>query len=806
MNFIKRYGLLIFLAIFAVSSPSQNLSGIKICVNPGHGGYDSDDRNVVIAPFTSGDPNGFWESKSNLDKGLMLKSMLENAGATVIITRTTNTTADDLPLSQIVAMANSANADYMLSIHSNAGNGIANYVLQLYAGLDPNDTYTYPTPTPFSDESRAISTIVAQNLYSNQITNWSATYAVRGDKTFARTAMGWSDGYGVLRGLAVPGAISEGSMHDYIPETYRLMNMEYKWLEAWHFFKSFCQYYQAGNIPTGNIAGSVRDSRNIIQESYYKLKDTRDELLPLNGATLTLLETNETYTTDQLHNGVYMFKNLAPGVYHVKAEANGYHAQIFETTVTANNTTYLNIDLNKVRNTPPQVISYSPNIAPPDSAECSTDIVLTFNWDMDVTSTTEAFSITPSVEGTITFEDSQRILRFKPLLPLEKATLYTVRLAKTAKHPDNLSMTEDFTFQFLTKNRNRLKLLAAYPYEGNHKVYTKPQFRFIFDRVLNTSNLQTAVKVLDKNGTELTKNARSVLNNKVQAPYGSTYFELTNALTPDEEYKVLIAGNVKDEIGMPLVEPIEINFKASNVLVTDQPIVEKFETTNSYSYSNDQSLNVSSASVSRNTSKKLFEASSYLFSYSFSEPEAYATYLATTLGFVATHDKVVGLHVYGDLSGNSIELRFVAGAEVKYVKLCDLNFFGWEFVETKLDHLQEGLPYEFTGFRVVRNEGILSGNGELYFDNMLLYDEPIMAIPQVLKNKIQIYPNPASNMVMVKTSDQFISQMQLYSLQGKLLKETNKTNLDISNVAAGTYVLKIKTEKDIVSFPLIIVH
>jgi len=38
------------------------------------------------------------------------------------------------------------------------------------------------------------------------------------------------------------------------------------------------------------------------------------------------------------------------------------------------------------------------------------------------------------------------------------------------------------------------------------------------------------------------------------------------------------------------------------------------------------------------------------------------------------------------------------------------------------------------------------------------------------------------------------------------LKETNKTNLDISNVAAGTYVLKIKTEKDIVSFPLIIVH
>ncbi len=793
---------LIFFTSFNVLS--QNLSDVKICINPGHGGYDSDDRNVVIPPFTSGNPNGFWESQSNLDKGLQLRTMLENAGATVIMTRTTNTTADDLPLSQIVAIANSANVDYMLSIHSNAGNGVANYVLQLYAGKDPNDTYTYPTPTPYSEESREVSTIVAQNLYSNEITNWSAPYSVRGDKTFARTAMGWSDGYGVLRGLAVPGAISEGSMHDYIPETYRLMNMDYKWLEAWHFFKSFCQYFNGGEIPTGNIGGSVRDSRNVIQETYYKLKGTRDELLPLNGALITLLETNETYTTDQLNNGVYMFKNLTPGVYHVKAEANGYHSQTFETTVTANNTTYLNIDLNKVRNTPPQVISYYPNIAPPDSVECSTDIVLEFNWDMDVESTREAFSITPEVPGTITFEDSQHRLRFTPSLPLEKATLYTVKLAKTAKHPDNLSMEEDFTFQFLTKNRNRLKLLIAYPYEGNHKVYTKPQFRFIFDRVLNTSNLQTAVKVVDKNGTELTKNARSVLNNKVQAPYGSTYFELTNALTPDEEYKVLIAGDVKDEVGMPLVEPIEIKFKASNVLVTDQPIVETFETTNSYSYSNDQSLNVSSASVSRNTSKKLFDTSSYLFNYSFSEPQAYATYLATTPVFVATDDKVVGLHVYGDLSGNSIELRFTAGSEVKYVKLCDLNFFGWEFVETKLDNLQEGLPYEFTGFRVVRNEGILSGNGELYFDNMLLYDAPILFVPEILKGKIHIYPNPVSDIIYIQIENEEIPTLQLYSLNGKLLKETKALEMNIQGIVPGTYILIININRQKASMPVII--
>jgi len=100
----------------------------------------------------------------------------------------------------------------------------------------------------------------------------------------------------------------------------------------------------------------------------------------------------------------------------------------------------------------------------------------------------------------------------------------------------------------------------------------------------------------------------------------------------------------------------------------------------------------------------------------------------------------------------------------------------------------------------------LSASGEVYLDNMLLYDEPIMSIPQVWKNKILIYPNPASNVVMVKITDQSIQHLQLYSLEGKLLQETKETIMDITNVASGTYVLKIKTGKDIISYPLIIVH
>ena len=801
--------LLSFLLSFGLNA--QNLTGIKICVNPGHGGYDSDDRNVVIAPYTSGDPNGFWESQSNLDKGLQLREMLEAAGATVIMTRVTNTTADDLPLSQIVAMGNQANVDFLLSIHSNAGNGVANHVLMLHAGVDLNDNTVYNTFDPnnpahklLSDNSRAISTEIAKNLYANQITTWSSTYSVRGEKTFARTAMGWSDGYGVMRGLYVPGVISEGMMHDYIPEAYRLMNMEYKWLEAWNFYKTFCTYYNAGQIPTGNIAGQVRDSRLSLETSYNKFAGN-DRLLPLNGAKLTLIETGETYTVDQLQNGVFVFKNLAPGVYHVKAELDKYYSQIAEITVTANNVAYMNFGLNRVRNTAPQVVSYSPQVELTDSVDASTDIVLNFNWDMDVVSTSAAFSITPHVDGKITYEDSQYRLRFTPDKPLDKSTVYTVKLAKSASHPDNLSMTEDFSFRFMTKNRNRLSLITSNPFSANNGVhYQTPSFRLIFDRKLNTTNLQTKVNVLDENGTVLGKNSRSFVNNSIMAPYGSIYFSLSANLVAGKEYTLVVNGDLADEIGMKVVEPVEIKFKAVNAMITNQPVVNTFEALN-YVYDATQSSEAGAATAATSTTK-LFGSYSNKLTAPLSSVASYATFKANA-PVTVTSDKVIGLHLYGDLSGAEVQLQFTAGDELKYVHLCDLNFFGWEFHEAKLNALTAGTDYQLTGIRIVRkNDWLFAAQSEIFIDNMLLYSAPLSAVNDPAYAALKVYPNPVSDIVRVAGLDAETPVLQLYTLNGAFLKTVNSKELNVSDIGAGTYLLKINLKNTSIHRPVIIVR
>ena len=98
----KLYSLtLAFFAGMAINAMAVEPTDVHVYINPGHGGHDSDDRNVVIYPFEQGDPEGYWESNSNLDKGLQLRDLLEEAGIKVTMSRTTNTSEDDLNLTTI---------------------------------------------------------------------------------------------------------------------------------------------------------------------------------------------------------------------------------------------------------------------------------------------------------------------------------------------------------------------------------------------------------------------------------------------------------------------------------------------------------------------------------------------------------------------------------------------------------------------------------------------------------------------------------------------------------------------------------
>jgi N-acetylmuramoyl-L-alanine amidase len=349
---MKKLLFSLFIALTAVAFVgAKDLSGVKIYINPGHGGfhnggadtvYNADgsvylvkgnDRNVPTINFAPLDTNGFWESRVNLIKSLELKRLLENAGATVAISRVTNREEDDKPLRVIGEEANAFGADAFISVHSNAAGERArvNYFLNLY-NQDSNGLGKNVVNMALG---RHQATMSISYLMDNDITVWSPRLIVTEDKPF----LGYS--LGVLRHLNVPGFLVEGTFHDYRPETHRLLNVDYVKLSAWNMYRFYCDYFGADQPATGVVSGAVKDCRRIMNHRNYHnwIKGSHDMYAPLNGAKITLVDANgnvaDTYTTDNNYNGVFVFWNVKPGKYTVKMEAEGYETVEKAVTVEA---------------------------------------------------------------------------------------------------------------------------------------------------------------------------------------------------------------------------------------------------------------------------------------------------------------------------------------------------------------------------------------------------------------------------------------------------------------------------------------
>lgn len=335
-TYMKRAIFVLALIALCVVLSAADFNGVKIYVNPGHGGWDSNDRNIQTIPFAMGDTLGFWESKSNLIKGLYLRELLQSQGATVYMSRTLNRTQDDRSLSEIAAEANANNVDAFLSIHSNAvgANQGTNYLLLLFHGRDNAPKY----PQSLVQAQKAW-----PRLINNQLTTWThytTSTNIRGDSTFYGTY-----GLGVLTPLVVPGFLSEGSFHDYKPETHRLLNSDYCKLEATNFHRYFCDYFQADLPATGMIAGFVKGAEQTINHPQYIYKaGTHDRWLPLNGARVKLMnaagDSLMGYQVDTLYNGVFAFHQLQPGTYKLRFTAANHTAKDTTVTVAAAATTY----------------------------------------------------------------------------------------------------------------------------------------------------------------------------------------------------------------------------------------------------------------------------------------------------------------------------------------------------------------------------------------------------------------------------------------------------------------------------------
>ena len=728
----------------AKRTASNNPADYKIYINPGHGGYDSDDRLMYLYPIFINQnvqdgytrEQSFWESVSNLDKGMRLDTMLRALGFQTKMSRITNTTADDRSLSGISAEASNWNADFMLSIHSNAG-APSNYVLQLHSGITPGDPkgldgYPEKVPEWVCNEARKITTLMGDNQYSNQVSCWSREPNIAGDKTFARTIMGWSNGYGVMRNLKVPGTISEGMMHDYLPETYRLMNIDYKRQESFQFAKTFYTYFCNGELPYGAIGGRIHDVYQKQEFPNYKArKGTRDEYRPILRGLVELWQGDQlldTYVTDTLYNGVYYFWNLQPGTYTVKAKPAGYYPQEQTLEVKNNEISYATFALSMARQTPPEVIDYSPKVEITDSVLVSTQVTISFNWDMETAATATALEISPAVEGTIAFENDNHTLRFTPAKRFEPGTEYTITLGTGACHPDTAyenHLQEPFSFKFRTSQRGNLSVVQTYPVDGAANVPVDAAFIAIFDgKLANSANKY--FKVYDADGKDISPASRNIkLNGVAPEPYGSARFELkAGALKPNSDYKMVIGAEVADVNGVLVTNPVTVTFRTGAEVESELPIFNNLDTL-FFEGDKETSTGVASVSSLRNTASKFEGLASNKLTYTFSEVNGEAIYVADDVTAIQGNSQsTFGLHVSADYSFNTLYAKWAVEGDIQYTKICDLDYAGWLYQEADMSSLPVGVDYQFMGFKLVRQSSFLSGKGEVSVDALRVHFEP----------------------------------------------------------------------------------
>lgn len=224
---MKKY---IFLLLFTIAFPTfcqtdQNpLKGKIICIDPGHGGTAATD------PYRVG-PSGEREEWINLRVSKILKQLLEEKGAKVLLTRTGD---DNIPLSERAEMARKNSADLFLSIHHNAtADPQVNFpIIYFHGNASENQAGV--------SLGKEIGKGLAEHLYAGQ-----TPVSVVSDHTIFSKS-----GTGVLRGTyGIPAVIAEASFFTHPEEELRLKQEAHNLKEAQGYLQALETFFAKPTPP-----------------------------------------------------------------------------------------------------------------------------------------------------------------------------------------------------------------------------------------------------------------------------------------------------------------------------------------------------------------------------------------------------------------------------------------------------------------------------------------------------------------------------------------------------------------------------
>jgi len=227
---MRKHKLLIFLALASILSinsvlaqKQSPLEGKIIVIDPGHGGTAATDS------YRQG-PTGEREEWIDLRVGLILKELLEEKGAKVLMTRTSDVF---VALADRSKLAVDNNADFFVSIHHNAtADSSVNFPIIYFHGLSSANK----AGVQFGKS-------LAKNLVKYMYKTKTPVSVVSDFTVFSAA------GSSVLRGTyGIPGVLAEASLFTNPEEESRLKQKEHNYNEALAFAITIENFFK-GTIP-----------------------------------------------------------------------------------------------------------------------------------------------------------------------------------------------------------------------------------------------------------------------------------------------------------------------------------------------------------------------------------------------------------------------------------------------------------------------------------------------------------------------------------------------------------------------------
>lgn len=145
---------------------------------------------------------------------------------------------------------------------------------------------------------------------------------------------------------------------------------------------------------------------------------------------------------------------------------------------------------------------------------------------------------------------------------------------------------------------------------------------------------------------------------------------------------------------------------------------------------------------------------------------------------------------------------------IKYIQ--DWEAEKWYKLRIEVDHVTEkNVKYYlddqlvFTSVlsnRIVRTNELNfefdNYNSGYSIDNIIIKDMDQLAVNDINKTQIRIFPNPSSDFINV-ISDEEITSIKIYDIKGSLIKSDKTSKVDISTFSKGNYIISIETKSGI---------